>query len=89
MGTRLGTGQEPGAQHGCLRAQSQDGNHTSGIANPAGRGNRPRGDRIHDARDQGQGGDFPRHVAARLNSLRDDDVNAGGCRPLRVRDGPY
>ena len=28
-------------------------------------------------------------MAARLSSLRDDDVHAGGRRPLGVRDGPY
>jgi hypothetical protein len=88
MGTRLGTGQKPRTQHGRLSAQSQDGHHAAGIANPAGRGNRPWGDRIHDSRDQGQGGDLPRDVAARLSSLRDNDVNAGGRRPLGVRDGP-
>ena len=89
MGTRLGTGQKSRAQHGCLRAQSQDGNHASAIINPAGRGDWPRGDCVHDSGDQSQGGDFPRHMAARLDTLRDNDVNSGGRRPLGVHDGPH
>src|SRR5262249_28255332 len=46
---------------------------------------RPRGDRIDDPRDQGQGGDFPGHVAARLDALRDDDVHPRGRRPAGRR----
>jgi len=45
------------------------------------------GDGVHDARDQGQGGDFSGHVAARLDALRDDDVHPRGGRPAGIRDG--
>ena len=86
MGTRLGAGQKPSAQHGRLRPQRQDGNHAAGIGDAAGGDDRPRGDGIHDPRDQGQGGDFSGHVAARLDALRDDDVHAGGRRPSGLRD---
>src|SRR6516225_503335 len=87
MGMRLGAGQKPGTQHRRLRAQRQDGNHAAGIGDAAGPHNRVRGDGIDDARDQGQRGDLPRDVAPRLDPLRDNDIDAGGCPPLGLRHG--
>ena len=60
--------------------------HAAGVPDAAGGGNRPRGDGVHDSRDQGQGGDFSGHVAARLDALRDDDVHPRGGRPAGIRD---
>ena len=86
MGTRLSAGQKPSTEHCRLRAQRQDGNHAAGIGDAAGRDDGRRSDGVHDAWDQGQGGDFSGHVAARLDALRDDDVHPGGGRPAGIRD---
>ena len=43
-------------------------------------------DRVDNPRDQGQGGDFPGHVAARLDALRDNDIHPRACRPAGIRD---
>src|SRR6516225_6141670 len=62
-------------------------NYAAAIGDAPGRDNRPRGDGIHDARDQGQRGDLPRDVAPRLDPLRDNDIDAGGCRAFGLRHG--
>ena len=36
-----------------------------------------------------RGRDLPRHMAARFDSLRNDDINASGRRPLGFPYGPY
>jgi hypothetical protein len=86
MGTRLGTGQEPGPQHRTLRAQRQDSHDAAGIGDAAGRSNRQWGDGVHDSRDQGQCGAFSGHMAARLEALRDDDIHPCGRRPAGICD---
>ena len=50
---RFGAGQKPRAQHSGLRAECEDGDQTSGVRDAAGGSDRPRGNGIHDPRDQG------------------------------------
>src|SRR5262245_39210332 len=53
VSARFRAGQKPRAQHGGLRAKSQDGDHTSAVRDAARGNDRPWGDGIHDPRNQG------------------------------------
>jgi len=63
-------------------------NHTPAIGDAAIGNNGPRGDSIHDLGNQGEGRKIPRQMAARLGHLSDDDIDAGGDRPLCLGTDP-
>jgi hypothetical protein len=86
VGTRLGAGKKARSQHCGLRPQSQDGNHSARVSDAARGGDRPWGDGIDHARDQGKGRDLPDNVATRLDALRDDDIHPRVRRPAGFRD---
>src|SRR5215831_15811367 len=53
MGARFGADQKPRAQDGSLRTKCQDGDQTSAVRDAARGSDRPRGDGIHNPRNQG------------------------------------
>jgi hypothetical protein len=86
--SRLGRGDEAGADPNTVGAEGQCGGETAAVEDAAGRDHGdPVADRVDDLGDERQRRHGPR-VAAGLGALRDDDVAAGLDRTAGVVDLP-
>ena len=76
--------QEARPDPGGLRAEREHSRDTPPVADPAGCDHRRRLDRIDDGGHERERSDLTPHMAARVQALRDDDVDARGDHALRL-----